>query len=385
VKWGIKPSSFFGSVGFWVRCFEIRFLTTFPLNILGGHATLAGTNIRRIISLVLRPGNKNPTSLDFESEGEPIMNKFHTTLKLFVVLCFTLAVASAAQAQATRTWVSGVGDDVNPCSRTAPCKTFAGAISKTAANGEIDCIDPGGFGAVTITKGITIDGAGTMGSILASLTNGIIVNDAATPPTAVVTIRNLSINGAGNGLNGIRILKARTVHVENVEIFGFTGNGIDAPLTAAASDVTELYFDDVDIRSISGAGSVGIKLSAPLPGMNAYLDHCHIERVATGLQAGNNSFPVIRNSVIVKSANNGVEMVSGASGSPKATIENTLLSNNTTALSAGSGTTTFLSQSTITGCVTGIAAGGGVVQSSGNNRILGNGNDGLTPTIVNPK
>src|SRR6059036_1925940 len=66
--------------------------------------------------------------------------------------------ATAAQAQATRTWVSGVGDDVNPCSRTAPCKTFAGAISKTAVNGEINCLDPGGFGAVTISKGLTIDG-----------------------------------------------------------------------------------------------------------------------------------------------------------------------------------------------------------------------------------
>src|SRR6266581_7170142 len=87
-----------------------------------------------------------------------------------------LFVASPASAQATRTWVSGVGDDVNPCSRTAPCKTFAGAISKTAASGEIDALDPGGFGAVTITKSITIDGAGTLCSINCSLTNGIIVN-----------------------------------------------------------------------------------------------------------------------------------------------------------------------------------------------------------------
>jgi hypothetical protein len=65
-----------------------------------------------------------------------------------------------AQAQATRTWVSGVGDDANPCSRTAPCKTFAGAISKTAPCGEISVLDPGGFGAVTITKSITINGTG---------------------------------------------------------------------------------------------------------------------------------------------------------------------------------------------------------------------------------
>src|SRR5205823_7915878 len=104
---------------------------------------------------------------------------------VFFAFCVFTPLASA---QANRTWVSGVGDDVNPCSRTAPCKTFAGAISKTAAGGEIDCIDSGGFGAVTITKGITIDGCATLAGVLASLTNGIIINDAASPPTAVVTL-----------------------------------------------------------------------------------------------------------------------------------------------------------------------------------------------------
>src|SRR5687767_1796868 len=106
-----------------------------------------------------------------------------------VAIAFALAGMDAS-AQATRTWVSGVGDDANPCSRTAPCKTFAGAISKTADGGEINAIDPGGYGAVTITKSITIDGAGTNASILASATTGIIVNAAG----AVVVIRNVSIN-----------------------------------------------------------------------------------------------------------------------------------------------------------------------------------------------
>src|SRR6267154_2020283 len=86
-----------------------------------------------------------------------------------------LSVAHA-RAQATRTWVSCVGDDANPCSRTAPCKTFAGAISKTAVNGEIDCLDPGGFGGVTITKSITLDCTFANGSILVAGTNGITIN-----------------------------------------------------------------------------------------------------------------------------------------------------------------------------------------------------------------
>src|SRR5688572_33066013 len=110
---------------------------------------------------------------------------------LVVTIVGVLFSVDPAAAQATRTWVSGVGDDANPCSRTAPCKTFAGAISKTAAGGEINCLDPGGFGALTITKSITVDCTGTLGSTLASLTNSIIINDSltATPGTARVILR----------------------------------------------------------------------------------------------------------------------------------------------------------------------------------------------------
>src|SRR5436190_5137014 len=131
--------------------------------------------------------------------------------------------STLAHAQATRTWVSGVGDDANPCSRTAPCKTFAGAISKTAACGEISVLDPGGFGAVTITKSITIDGTGTLAGILASLTTAVIVNATATD---VITIRGVSMNGACNGIRGMNILQAKAVNVEDCVIFRFANEGI---------------------------------------------------------------------------------------------------------------------------------------------------------------
>src|SRR5229473_8586076 len=112
-------------------------------------------------------------------------------LALAVALFFPFLLAAPAHAQATRTWVSGVGDDANPCSRTAPCKTFAGAISKTADGGEIDCLDPGGFGAVTITKSITIDCDSGPGGVLVSGTNAIIVNAG----TGTVTLRSINIVG----------------------------------------------------------------------------------------------------------------------------------------------------------------------------------------------
>src|SRR6188472_3006992 len=132
--------------------------------------------------------------------------------KLILLTGTLLFVVSLAHAQATRTWVSGVGDDANPCSRTAPCKTFAGAISKTAAGGEIDALDPAGFGAVTITKSITIDGTPFQAGVLASGTNGIIINAGAND---VVVLRGLSVEGVSSALNGIRVMNAGAVFVEN--------------------------------------------------------------------------------------------------------------------------------------------------------------------------
>src|SRR5437763_297003 len=160
------------------------------------------------------------------------MRKLMLPLSVAATLLVIFLSSSDAQAQATRTWVSGVGDDANPCSRTAPCKTFAGAISKTAAGGEIDALDPAGYGAVTITKAITIDGGGgQVASILVSGTNGINVQAG---PTGVVILRNLRINGIGTGINGIRWLSGKGLSVEKCEIFGFTTNGVDIALGASA-------------------------------------------------------------------------------------------------------------------------------------------------------
>jgi hypothetical protein len=156
-------------------------------------------------------------------------------MKRFQILALSLLLtlfATQMFAQATRTWVSGVGDDANPCSRTAPCKTFAGAISKTAAGGEINAIDPGGFGTVTITKSITINGAGTLASVLAAGTNGITVNAGLSDS---VTLRELDINGAGTGLTGIRVLSAGRLTIENVHIQNLTTSAIALDLTTGVN------------------------------------------------------------------------------------------------------------------------------------------------------
>lgn len=159
-----------------------------------------------------------------------------------------LALSSIASGQATRTWVSGVGDDANPCSRTAPGKTFAGAISKTAARGVISVLDPGGYGTVTITKSITLDGGGIEASIINSSVHGIIVNAAATD---TVILRNITIDGGGTGLSGIRILNAAAVYIENCRIRNTTTGIDDASNTATG---TQIFVKDTLIEECSGNG-----------------------------------------------------------------------------------------------------------------------------------
>src|SRR5258708_3441704 len=140
---------------------------------------------------------------------------FHLGLILIGFLAFANNPASA---QATRTWVSGVGDDANPCSCTAPCKTFAGAISKTAASGEINVLDPGGFGGVTITKSITIRSDHFEAGVLVSGTNGINVNAGATD---TVVLEGLDIEGLGTGLAGVQILSSSSVIIRRTTIHHF--------------------------------------------------------------------------------------------------------------------------------------------------------------------
>ena len=180
----------------------------------------------------------------------------------FVLLVTLLATASPAFGQATRTWVSGVGDDVNPCSRTAPCKTWAGAISKTFTGGEIDALDPGGFGALTITKSITVDGGSAFASTLASGVTGFAINITpnANDPNMRVTLRNISINGTGTigtvgtntGISGVRIDSAKAVQLQNVRIANFSQHGID--FTPTATTDSTLSLDDVTVAETFGNG-----------------------------------------------------------------------------------------------------------------------------------
>ena len=217
------------------------------------------------------------------------MHKHRLIFQTFVLFVFVFALSAVVQAQATRTWVSGVGDDVNPCSRTAPCKTYAGAISKTATNGEINCLDPGGFGAVTITKSITIDCEDTQGSILASGTNGVIINITAAADTKkAVRLRGISINGAATGINGVRILAANSVSMEEVIIDGFTTHGVSVETTTGTPKIS--------IDSCSMRGNAGNGINTFIIGGTVSLDvsNSRLNNNATGLSISSNTKASIR-------------------------------------------------------------------------------------------
>jgi hypothetical protein len=311
-----------------------------------------------------------------------------TSLTLVTTSLALLLQAAPAQAQASRTWVSGVGDDVNPCSRTAPCKTFPGAISKTAVNGEINCLDPGGFGAVTITKSITIDCHEVFGSILNAGTNGINIafdSFAATDVRKSVRLRNININGVNTGLIGIRITGAAAstgsaVFIEDCLIDGnFSGaaRGISDERTGGG----ELFVSNTTVRNIGQTAIVVNPASGAAAGqiITAVFDNVRVQNANFGLAVGNNGRATINRSVFSGNTQAGIE-AEGPLAAVQVHVSNSVSSNNGTGVQNGGGTVTIrLSHNEITFNGTAFS---GATQSFNNNRVQGNGALGTAPTLI---
>jgi hypothetical protein len=274
---------------------------------------------------------------------------------------------------ATRTWVSGVGDDANPASRTAPCKTFAGAMSKTDSGGEIDCIDPGGFGAVTITKSVTIDGSGTAASILAAGTNGIIINGAG----ITVTIRSLSINGAGTGVSGIHIIAASKVHIIDCVIAGF-GTGVARGINDVRTGGGKLFVSNTIVRDNGQSGVVVLPTSGSAT-IQAVLDRCRFEGNGNaGVVASSGSRVTVTRSVSAGNLSHGLFADSPA-GSSELNVESTVVAaNGTDGIFSGAGATIRLSNVLVTNNGIGLT-GPGAYATFGNNHISGNGSGNSIP------
>ena len=297
----------------------------------------------------------------------------------FAATVLLVFAAASANAQATRTWVSGVGDDVNPCSRTAPCKTFAGAISKTARNGEISVLDPGGYGAVTITKSITINGTpgAGYGAILASLVNGVIINITdATDTRRTVRLNWLDINGASTGINGVRIVSGQlagvSVVIENSVIDGFTGRGISDERNnggkLVVSNSVIRHTVDSGIRIAAGGTN---KIDATLSNVRVH------NSAAAALTVNGGAKAMVSNSVF-SGSNFGLDIEQANS---EATVDNSTVSGNTTGIFTTGGAVLRLSNSNVSFNGTGV---NGTVNSFSNNRFVSNGPGGTITAIGGP-
>ena len=297
-----------------------------------------------------------------------ILKSFYGVVFVFSVLIF---LSSTINAQATRTWVSGVGDDVNPCSRTAPCKTFAGAISKTATNGEINCIDPGGFGSVTITKSITIDCRNTQGSILAAGTNGMVINiTSATDTKKAVIVRGITFNGAATGLNGIRVLAANSLSVEDAIMDGFTQHGISIETTAGTPKVA---VDNSSFRNNVGNGINSFIIGGTV---SLAVSNSRFNNNATGVNLSSNTKASVSNSVF-RGNTTGLVAFSAALG-----IMGCDISQNTTGVFASTGGAIRITGNMITNNGTGLSVSGGTLVSFSSNMFQGNTTNGAPTSTV---
>jgi hypothetical protein len=311
---------------------------------------------------------------------EEIMRRI--AILIFLIGLSPFLTLAPAQAQATRTWVSGVGDDANPCSRTAPCKTFAGAISKTAVSGEINCLDPGGFGTLTITKSIAIYCNGVVGGVLASGTNGININDGGAG-TIAVYLEGLDIDGTGTGLVGINFISGASLHVKNSTIRRFNagaGHGINFATTTSAT----LIVENTTI-SDTGSGAVGAAIvvrptaaasaTALISGVHAHRGNFGIVGDGSGGTTGINrttrdtAANAFKNTAFLTTTNGpGVGMI----------MQNDAATNSVTGVSASGGSTIRVGASIMTGNSTSVS---GNVLSYGDNRINGNGVDAIPAPV----
>ncbi|WP_345840374.1 right-handed parallel beta-helix repeat-containing protein [Sphingomonas oligophenolica] len=287
-----------------------------------------------------------------------------------------------ASAQATRTWISGVGDDANPCSRTAPCKTFQGALPKTAGGGEINCLDPGGFGGVTITKSISIICDNTEAGILVAATNAIIINGSG----VVVQISGLDIEGLGQtgvaGVNGIYFLNGASLTVRNTKIRGFrNGNGITfTPSANAALVVDNVVISESGIASDGTTGGIqvtpqaGIAVQATLTNVKI-VDNLNVGlRIDTQAGAGTMAAVTVKNSQFSNDGSGiAVRSIAGAPATLMLT-DSVVSGNGTTGIfSKGAASVACVGNSTITGNNAALTIGsGGSIFTYGDNRLDGN-------------
>ena len=302
------------------------------------------------------------------------MNKLRLTTNLLATALFIFAFASLAQAQ-SRTWVSGVGDDLNPCSRTAPCKTFAGAISKTGVNGEMNVLDGGGFGSVTITKSITIDAHELFASIQGS-SNGVVINFdgfAASDVRKTVRLRNINFHGFDVALNSVKIQGGAASAGSEVSIEDCMMDGNQASVSPNGRGISDLrsgggklFVGNTTIRNMGGTGIAVVPASGATK-IDVSMNDVRIFNCAFGVAIGSGT-RVMANRVVVSGCTSAGFFAEGPSGASELNIDNSVSSSNGTGVQQTAGSTIRIGNSNIVFNATAVT---GTVLSYGNNRVAG--------------
>jgi hypothetical protein len=301
--------------------------------------------------------------------------------------CVSLsALVTPAHAQALRTWVSGAGQDFNPCSRSAPCKTFAGALNKTTAGGQINCLDPGGFGTVTIGKSITIEceHGGGFGSVTSTVSGAIAV---AAGPDDVVILRGLDLDGLAQvfalAQNGVVFSSGKALYVEDCFIHGFLNGGI----TVVTGSTSQVFVHNTYLSN----NGIGMLLSPSGGAVMATLDEVSADANAAGLtfNGGSGSMSItVSNSSISENNWSASGTNNGLFGdlNTNLTMDNDIVYGNFGSGVEGNTTSAILliGSSTIVANNTGVSSlHNGILQSFKNNEIAGNSTDG-TPITAFP-
>jgi hypothetical protein len=297
------------------------------------------------------------------------------------------AFSGNGTAQTIQTWVSAAsGSDANPCTRMAPCLTFAAALARTAAGGEIDVLDPGDFGAATITKAVSItDDAGAAGATPPSGTSGIVINAG---PSDVINLRGLvfdGVNASGtSGTSGIVFLSGALLHVQNCVFEGFTTSGMTFSPGAGSATTTQMVVQDTTV--LNNATGLLIQPTGSIAA-NVALRRLHIDNnTGDGLRVDGTGGSGAINAALIDStasfnAGNGIEAVSGP-GNVTVSIMRVVASGNGVAgiaanqTSGGIASVTVGSSGLYGNTIAAQATGGAGLLSYSNNQVIGNATNG---------
>jgi hypothetical protein len=293
-----------------------------------------------------------------------------------------LAASHAALCLSARAWVSVSGNDGNDCSRSTPCRTLTGALAKTSSGGEIDVLDSGDFGAVTLDRAVSVVTPGVLGGLQATSSAAITVNAGAADR---IVLRGLTIDGLGTAQDGIVFVAGGSLYVENCTINNFARYGIEFAPTSGSG---KLFVTDTIVRN-TGVGSIGggvHMISTVAPGFIASLDGLRTENNTFGLKAETWGVVTVRNSLSANNAFSGMTAVTPlGTGDVRLFVENSVSTNNLYGVISSGTSVAIISNMAITSNTTGLGiSNGGLIQSFGNNKIYANGTNGA-PTATVPQ